>query len=238
MKYKYKIIISSIIGMLAGLLIAFPVLAVPTTVTVFYAKSSDTSIMLTWVIPTGATSVSVNYKTTGYPANPTDGTVVVNDKPQQTTVTGLIAGTPYYFTAWGYDGALYSVSPAQITVNTTAASSISGGFSIPTPTVPPNFTQAPSGISLQRLEPFYSMASGFIADWQMPPGNGAMGLFLIFVTVISIIVYIKLKTMFVALIVSLMMLFIGSQIGLAQSWMLMIPLFVGAGTWGLEHYFQ
>src|SRR3990167_3292035 len=92
------------------LMMALPVvtvLAAPDDAVVVTANPQDTSITLTWI--TGnATSTIIRYKTTSFPANPSDGTLAYNGTSFQTTITGLTAGTAYFISVWGFDGVSYS----------------------------------------------------------------------------------------------------------------------------------
>src|SRR3989304_5546433 len=100
-------ILAGLIGLMMALSLVSIVYAVPSAVTNFRANPSNTYIILTWEKGTGATSTVINYtdNSTGFPVVATDPTIIYSGTGFQTTVSGLTAGTVYYFSAWAYDGA-------------------------------------------------------------------------------------------------------------------------------------
>jgi hypothetical protein len=196
-------------------------------------------------VASASTSTVIRYSTTTYPATPADGTSVSTPilTLNHCLQTGLVAGTTYYYSAWGYDGANYSGTVANLVMTTLAAdTSISGGDVIPPPTIDTNpvtgWFRAPDHTKLSKFEPFYSLINNFVADWQMPVESGWIGFALIITALLSIAVYIKFKEIFVSLAVSETMLFFFAAVGLVQPWMLAIPIVIGMGVWSIERSFQ
>jgi hypothetical protein len=96
----------------------------PGPVTQFTATGMDTTVRLTWVNPTDLDFVGtrVRYSTTGYPPDPTSGTLVTDEpgvrgQPDSCFHTGLENGQVYYYSAFAYDDALpqpnYSTTAGQ-----------------------------------------------------------------------------------------------------------------------------
>jgi hypothetical protein len=88
----------------------------PTEPTGFTCTSNNSAIDLTWTNAVAGTGTVVHtvirYKTGGYPADVTDGTLSYNSTGTNYVQMGLINGTAYYFRAWTwcYDGVLSQYS--------------------------------------------------------------------------------------------------------------------------------
>ena len=82
----------------------------PGPVTGFTATAGESQISLAWTNPSTAdfTATMIRYKTTGYPASPTDGTLVVNKantpgSNDSYVHSGLTYGVTYYYAAFAHD---------------------------------------------------------------------------------------------------------------------------------------
>ena len=82
----------------------------PGPVTGFTATAGEAQTTLAWTNPSTAdfTATMIRYKTTGYPASPTDGTLVVNKantpgSNDSYVHTGLTYGLTYYYAAFAHD---------------------------------------------------------------------------------------------------------------------------------------
>jgi len=95
------------------------VLTKPSGPTHFVVTPGNTNNTLNWTIGTGATLTTVMWKTTGYPQNIADGTLLVLSNGSSYVHTGLTNGKVYYYTMWSYayKGGLgqYSVGSQQAT---------------------------------------------------------------------------------------------------------------------------
>jgi hypothetical protein len=164
-----------ILALIVGLFIGVPVLAaVPSDVTYAAANPSSTSVSLLWTPSSGATKTMVRYLTTGFPNDPTgvgDGSILVYYNTSNNHVlTGLTAGTTYYFSFWGWNADGYSTNPYEIPTTTTGVAPT--GDPLPTPTVPSNMYQIPKSSSwFDNLQPFSGAIAYFAADWGMPINN-------------------------------------------------------------------
>lgn len=96
-----------------------PSAAAPTTpdpVTNLSATTTETSVTLTWTPPADVDSYIVRYSSSAYPATSSDGTGATPDGASA-TVTGLTAGTVYYFSIWAVLDSVES-TPAYTSVTT------------------------------------------------------------------------------------------------------------------------
>ncbi len=103
-------------------------LPAPDPVTAFASQSSDQVVRLSWTTPGSInfTGVMVRCKTTGYPASPTDGTLVCDRTAAQGvsdgfTHSGLANDVTYYYSAWSHDNAGHYSTPVHQTGRPTVA---------------------------------------------------------------------------------------------------------------------
>lgn len=245
MKYWERISASLAIALIMVLLFASIVMAVPGNVVFGNPNPSDTSMVLNWTKASGSMSTIITYRIDTYPATPIDGTISYNGTASQCTVSNLVAGTTYYFSAWGYDGA-YSPSPAYCVMNTLAVALLSGGEEsrtpiIPVPTVPASANQAPD-ISGFNLEPFTSIINYFndaTKGGLGMPVNYAWEVLAIGAMVAgSAFTYIKMKNFFIAYFVLFILTVFFIGLHLVQGYLAAIEIIVGAGVWAIERYLQ
>jgi hypothetical protein len=92
----------------------------PGPVSGFTATAGTDRISLSWTNPVdaGLAGVIIRYKTTGYPANASDGTLLVDlagaaGSVGQAEHTGLRCGTTYYYAAFARDWSYNYSSPAS-----------------------------------------------------------------------------------------------------------------------------
>lgn len=243
---KLRIILSSLVLAILGLLlIAVPVFAIPADVTGVTINPSDTSLIITWLPATGATSYVVRYRTDTYPANPADGTLAYNSTNTQATVTGLTSGQSYYFAVWGYDGAAYSANGA-IKVTTTLATSLPNAAQVnPTglpnlPTPPANATANASiaGFSLSPFSDILTYINTAPGGLAMPIQNLWEVIVIMIIVVMSMITYVKMKNFLLAYGVMLFLSVIGVGIHLLQGYIIPWEIVLGLGVWALERFFQ
>lgn len=223
---------------------AVAALATPSDTVVVSAIPQDTSIVLTWL--TGnATSTVVVYKTTGFPANLADGTVAYNGTGFQTKVTGLTAGTVYYFSLWGHDGTGYSSNATHAEVNTLAVALPTGNATtpinaIPIPTVPAGASSNAS-IAGFNLEPFTSIIAHFNSSQGglgMPINNAWETIATLIIVFIGLWVYKNNHNFFVAYFIVFILTCFAIGLHLMQWYLAPIELVVGLGVWALERFFQ
>jgi hypothetical protein len=227
------------LGLLAVLMTTSIVLAVPSDITASTIRiiPTDTTLSLTWTKATSSTTTTIVYKTTGYSANVTDGTAFNTSKAFY-ILTGLTSGTNYYISLWGYDGANYSATPAQMMMTTNVAALAE--VTMPTPTVSANFTQAPAMTGF-NLSPFSDMIKYFnnsTGGLGMPLGSAAESLAIGGIALIGAIVYIKKKNFFLAWGTIFLLSCICVGIHVFQGYLVGIEIIIGAGVWSIDKYYQ
>ncbi len=93
----------------------------PSPVKSFSASAFDGEVRLSWVNPLGSdfSGTMVRFKTTGYPAGPTDGTLVCDRSglagaADQYTHSGLTNGLIHYYTAFAHDDCGNFSAPSHV----------------------------------------------------------------------------------------------------------------------------
>jgi len=78
-----------------------------------------TSIDLSWTKGSGANRTVIVRKQSGYPSNPSDGTIIYNNTGNSYTDTGLNQGQGYFYRAWSFSiwGELYQWSDSYSSTN-------------------------------------------------------------------------------------------------------------------------
>lgn len=117
--YYYNVRIQNVYGTAYGTERTF------TTTSGVYEPSSITaipssdSISVLWV-KNGSASTRVMYSTGTYPADVATGTLAYSGTGSSCLITGLDEGTPYYISAWGLTGGVYSTNYSYTMATTTA----------------------------------------------------------------------------------------------------------------------
>ena len=235
--YK-RFFVSAILAVVLLLSVALVVLAIPDSVTNLSGTATDITVDLLWVKAVSSNSTVIRYDTTTYPANPAAGTSAYSGTSYYTTVTGLTAGTPYYFSAWGYDGSDYSANVTTLVITTEGFSSENTTIPMSEPALPAEVFQNPdaSGWSIAPLD---WIATYFAEDGlDMPVNNLWMTIASIIVTFIGIGTYVKWRS-FAA---SWFLIFIASlfcvTIEVMQGLVIIIELGIGMGVLAIERYYQ
>lgn len=123
----------------------------PANVSSFVATPGDRQITLHWINPPDAdfSGTRILRKTGGYPAGPSDGTLVHNAPASSIVNTGLVNGVAYFYGAYAYDthsnfasGALASATPVG-PVPAPTSTTPTPTSTIPTPT-PTSTTPTPA----------------------------------------------------------------------------------------------
>lgn len=213
------------------------VLAVPTAITKLKGNPKSSEIYLTWTKGSGNQTM-VRYKTTDYPANTADGTLVYQGTLNYASLTGLTAGARYYFSAWSYDGGSYSVTAAQLVTSTLLSYGLEVGDTLTMPSVSARFLQAIDHTNLSKFEPFYSITNNFLTGFNVPVNYGWEAIALIVVTAMSLWAYTKRHEIFIGVGVMFLGFCFTTMIELTPGWFILIPIVVGAGAWGLERAYQ
>lgn len=237
-KRNIKRLFSGVVAGLAIIMLGVSVAsAAPSNVTNFVARPSETTIILTWTIPSGATSTVIRYSTSSFPATPASGSSAYSGSGYQCTLSTLDSGQTYFFSAWGYDGASYSPQAAEIAVSTLAVG-IEDAENMPSePSMPSNIAQAPNASGLS-LEPFTTFITIFNAGLGMPVNNLWEILAIGVCTVAGLGTYFKMRNFFIAWIVVLICISFGVGLDVLQGYLWGIWIIVGVGMWAAERYMQ
>lgn len=242
-KITKRLILSSIISMLGLVLMAVGVLAAPGSITNLIGTSTDTKITLTWTVATDSTSTVIRYATDDYPATPAAGTSAYSGTGSYTSVTGLTAGTTYYFSAWGYDGADYSASAANLVVNTLPAVSENTTVPYSKPTIPAEATQDPdsSGWSIHPIDDilsYFSDPDAVHGGLGAPTDNVIMLIAGFGVTFVGITSYVKWRSFFSSWFIVLILVGFFCSVEVMQWITFGFMLLIGAGVWAVENSTQ
>lgn len=203
-------------------------LAVPGSITDFVGIPTDTTIYMTWVRPSTATSTLIKYSTTTYPVTTSNGTTAYNGTAQYTSLSSLTAGTTYYFSAWGYDGSDYSATATNLAITTYPAVAANTTIPINKPTIPANVAANPdtSGWSIYPFDvilDWFADPSASHGGLGMPVNNTVSFLSGLGVTMLGVGTYAKWKSFGTAWAVAMILSCGAASIG-AMQWI--IPIFL------------
>jgi hypothetical protein len=244
---KKRILRASAIAVMMLLIAGMNVSALATYVTNFIANSTSNSINLSWTKATGSTSTLIKYSTSSYPATTADGTSVSDalitknsftfDGSDEAIPTTLLPGTTYYFSAWGYDGATYSATAANILITTTGV--VTTGNNFPNPTMSnitsPGFVPTTSPTWYDRLQPFTGFTTWFLSDYDMPDNNKNYTGGTIILLVGGVVLYMVFKNMLIAIFFDLLLCGLLIKVGLQPWYSFAYVIVAGLGVWGLEN---
>lgn len=190
---------------------------------------NSTTINIDWTRTGDQTYI--RYKTNGYPIDRLDGDPVYFGSDETTSLSGLDAGTTYYFTAWSWaEGEVWASGVAN-DVATTAPVVVGPGQvgNATSPLVAPSWWyRDPSGTILVNFEPFYGTVNRVATAYGMPPGG--MWLLVAFVITLCAIIATyfgagKISEGFsvqgkgmASVIVGLFALFVCSMLGMLSLW--------------------
>jgi len=206
-------------------------------VTNFNGFPSTTSISLNWGIPSGASAVLIKYSISSYPTTTADGILVYNNSASTFDHTGLAVGKTYYYSIWGYSGATYSTNAKNLAMTTlgVSATTLSGGDTMPVPTLPASFNQPVDATKLSNFEPIYSIVNGFALSWGMPANTmWAIGVLLL-IAIIGFLVLIESQNLMAAVIISTVLMLIAVAMTLLPAYFIVVAVLLDLGCWALEH---
>lgn len=177
-----------------------------------------TEISLFWTKGTGMTYTLIRGKIGGYPNSINDGTQVYNDTQTSVVWQGLISGTTYYFRAWGYSGTTWSSSNTTLMLTTLGSTGATG--TMPAPTTPTDWYQAPDYTTMSNL-PWYGLVNFFADSFEIPRSTlwfmGAM----VMVLIAGVLVYnYGGQKILLADIVCILGVGLAVKMGLAGMWLL------------------
>ncbi len=227
--------------LVALLLLATEVLAVG-LITDFIGVATPTTISLLWTKSVSSDNTTIRYSTSSYPVFPDSGTSAYSGSGNYVTLSNLTAGTPYYFSAFAYDGFSYSVAK-QLSVTTLAPIAENSTIPFPTPSLPASTWQNPStgGWSwypLDQIVAYFADPTYAHGGLGMPTDNLVMFIFGLIVTGLGLWLYVKWHNFFAAYTVVFIASFFGVSIGVMQGYVIGMEILIGMGVWAVEHNFQ
>jgi hypothetical protein len=227
--YYYNIKVQNSFGTATGVEGTFTTTSGIAEPTNLVAIPSATTISLIWTKGVGSVYTLVRYSTGTYPTGVGIGTAVPLTTGGSTSVTGLTAGTTYYFSAWGMAAGVYSSNYTTVLCTTLAASII-----IPTSntTTTPNtsFTQTPSSTSLNNLP-----VAPIFVDWVSTTYNQPVNFLWYFVWIMAgvgmaVVIYkFSEGKLFVAFGWEALWLGFGASLGLLMLWIMVAFMMIAAG---------
>jgi len=195
--------------------------------------NTDTSMTLTWQLASNATYTVIQEKTGGYPVSPTDGTTVYVGTNVVFVQTGLVAGTTYYYSAWGYNGSSYSGTPAHFMM-TTAASN--GSTSVmPNPSDNMNPPAPSSGSWFTNMQPFSGFIQGFEDSWGMQTDMMQYTIGILILLLVGFFLYIKTKSPLMPFLAGIVVDVGLIMLKLMPTYSIGIIIAFALGVWALEN---
>lgn len=178
-----------------------------------------TEITLAWQETTDASPYfRIVYKTTGFPTDPFDGTLVDVVSIASVTADDLEPGTTYYFGVWGYYDGLYSLDGTTVVATTSAGyDSPSYGSAIPTSLNSTILDDSPIGSAIDFISTYADLPSGTVGIL----GYGAIIIFLL----VGVACYTRSTLLIVGL--SLVGLLLGFELGVFSFVLLVIAALIG-----------
>lgn len=230
-----KILTGIGISVVSLLLLATVALAVPSSVTDFFGTATSSKIYLRWQMATSSNSTVIRYSTTTYPTAVTGGTSAYNGTASYASLTGLTAGTNYYFSAWGYDGSDYSATYTTLVVTTLV--DISDNTSLPytKPTMPADIASDPDS-SGWSIAPFDDILEYFADETNthgglgMPVDNLIMFIAGVITAGISVASYTKWHNFAGSWFLALILCCGFCSVGVMQWIVIVYLLLIGGGT--------
>lgn len=189
----------------------------------FKGIARPTEISLFWNKGTGSSSTLVRGKIGGYPSGILDGTEVYNDVQTSVVWNGLTSGTTYYFRAWGYSGGTFSTSNATLMLTTLGSTGSPG--TMPAPTTPTDWYQAPTYTTMSNL-PWYGMVNFFADSFEIPRSTLWFMSAMVMVLIAGVLTYnYGGQKILLADIVCVLGVGLAVKMGLAGMWLL-VPFII------------
>jgi hypothetical protein len=190
--YYFRVQIANDYGTATGSELTFATSSGVGTPSSITAICNSTSISLNWVKGSGAGSTLVRYRAGSYPTSTSEGILAYLGTSESKVLTGLAAGTTYYFSAWGVTSGVYSSSYASTLGTTTAFDSATGtGQKLVQPTPDPTWTQTPSSTKLATIPIFGQLVQDNATAYQQPVNYLWFFIWMLIAAAIFVVVYIK-----------------------------------------------
>lgn len=224
-QYFFNVQICNDVSCVTGTELDFTTLSGVEAPTDFIAIPYATDMSLEWVRGVGSTLTLVRYKLGSYPTSTSDGTVAYFDSKSSVLLGGLTEGTTYYLMAWGYSGGLYSTGNAT-TMGTCLAASAALPDTLPAPTTPTGWWQAPDHTRMSGL-PIYPLINGIADQYKMPYNTAWFLLAAFFAIIIGVIAYNRSHNPLMTIIIIATVCILESMMGIMSGW-IAFPIAIAA----------
>ncbi len=190
--YHYRAVATNNGGTGNGPDVEFTTVFAPPTNFLAVATSSS-GINLSWVAQGDQTYVA--YKETGYPVDRSDGTQVYFGSGTTASLSGLEAGTTYYFSAWSWkQGDVWTQTNATAIATTFASTT---GNVVPPPEVPDgeepltpsSWFDIPENSIIKNF-PLYDVLTGWATAYQIPEGSFWAFVSLVASTIVGALIFV------------------------------------------------
>lgn len=199
--------------------------------TEFRAKAiSSTTINVSWAKQGDLTYI--RYKANGFPIDRADGDPVYFGPDEFTSVSGLIAGTTYYFRAWSQrEGDVWADGYADDVATTQAVLPV-GDEEVPEFVIPveepTTWQQEPSGAAITGM-PFYGNIVNLMESYEVPEETGWLVIALFITIIAAIVAFTTVHNAFVAVAVGCIAITTCSVLGMLPFWFILIYITLGGG---------
>ena len=232
---KLKIISAVVLSIILSVMITSVVFAGVGDINNLIAVPGSTTMSLKWSKDTGYSYTWIEVSTTVQPSVPSDGTNIYSGTGISYKQIGLTAGTTYYYTAWGFDGILYSSNAtADKILMTTLAGVVNTSTNIPVPNQPS--PTAPSSSNwFTNLQPISGIVQNFENSWGMATDTMQFSMGILILLFVGIFLYIRTKSSFIAIAGDFVVDFGLIAMRLLSPFTVAVVIAFGLGIWGLEN---
>jgi hypothetical protein len=199
------------------------------------AIPTATTVSLAWVKGLGAGYTLVRYSASGYPATVADGTLAYLGVGNSYMLTGLTAGTTYYFSAWGKTGALYASGYATAMATTLAFDTATSTGTLETPPTNTWWNQTPSTTKVSNIPLASGLISANATAYGIPESSLWYFLWILFSVGTGVFIWAKSgNNLPMSLGAQALLFALGAVLGLVMLWIMVLFMIIGAGftLWG------
>lgn len=195
----------------------------------FTAIPSATSISLIWTKGSGSVYTLVRYSNGTYPTATNMGMLAVLSLGGSYTVTGLLPGVTYYFSAWGMTGGIYSAAYTTVMCTTLASDAVTPPTTANT-TINTSWTLTPSETNVDKLPLIPIFVNWAATVFNQPVNYLWYFLWIMFGVGFGILFYhFSDGKLFVATIFEILWLGFGAAVGLVMLWIGVVFAIIATG---------
>jgi hypothetical protein len=199
------------------------------------AIPTATTVSLAWVKGLGSQYTLVRYSVSTYPITIVDGTAAYLGTGNSYMLTGLTAGTTYYFSAWGKTGVLYASGYATAMATTLAFDTAVSTGTLETPPTNSLWNQTPSTTKVGSIPLVSGLISANATAYAIPEASLWYFLWVLFTVGVGVFIYAKSgNNLPMSLGAQALLFALGAVLGLVMLWIMVLFMIIGAGfsLWG------